>query len=71
MLDFAFESINSHGIDKIKQIVDSQNVETETNTETDSSNTTNIEVVTNSEEIEVQTNSEVDNTNTVTNNTEN
>ena len=71
VLDFAFESINSHGIDKIKQIVDSQNVETETNTETDSSNTTNIEVVTNSEEIEVQTNSEVDNTNTVTNNTEN
>lgn len=71
VLDLAFENINSHGIDKIKQIVDSQNVETETNTETDSSNTTNIEVVTNSEEIEVQTNSEVDNTNTVTNNTEN
>lgn len=71
VLDFAFENINANGINKIKQIVESQNVQTNSETNSQTNNSTNIEVVTNSENVEVQNNTNSENTNNTTSNTQN
>lgn len=71
VLDFAFENINANGINKIKQIVRSQNVQTNSETNSQANNSTNIEVVTNSENVEVQNNTNSENTNNTTSNTQN
>ena len=47
VLDFAFESVNKHGIDKIKGIINkdtstTENVETDTNAVTDGTETNNV-----------------------------
>ncbi len=72
VLDFAFEALNTYGIDKLKTLVQNtvqtENVEDGTNTE--NSNTENVENTENTENVENTENSETEN-NEVANDTAN
>ena len=63
VLDLAFESINKHGIDKIKEVITASNTTSEENTSTDETTENNEEneVEENNEEQTTQENTEAEN----------